>query len=70
VLKLRDFVADLGEAPSSSDISRSVVTVSEIGADFAVVLLPSDSRPVPRMNEFWGLLGEREALVFAICARD
>lgn len=66
MLKLRDLVAELGDS-SSSGISWSVVTVSELGADFAVVLLPSDSRRVPRMNEFWDLLGEREVLVVAIC---
>ncbi len=70
MLKLRDFLASLGEARSSSGIGGSVVTVSELGADFAVVLLPSDSRRVPRMNELWDLLGEREALVVAICLQD
>lgn len=80
---LRDFIAAMDDArarPVSThraeeyappDAPDEVVTLEILGLDFRAVLLPSElltEDRVLRMNRFWNLLGEQEALVVAVCA--
>ena len=71
MLSLKQFIAGL-DGDAATDGSDDVVRAKVFGLDVAAVMLPSDMLTedrVSRMNEFWDLLGEREALVIAITAR-
>ena len=68
MLSLKDFIDGLDQERSSETSDGDVVRTKIFGLDVAAVLLPSDvlsEERVERMNQFWDLLVEREALVIA-----
>jgi hypothetical protein len=78
MLSLTEFIAalahdraGLGSAsyPCSAAQDGEVVRAEVLGLDVAAVMLPSEilrEERVDRMNQFWDVLGEREALVIAV----
>ncbi len=71
MLSLKQFIAGL-DGDAAADGFDEVARATIFGLDVAAVMLPSDMLTedrVSRMNAFWDLLGEREALVIAITAR-
>ncbi len=68
MLRLKRFIASL-DGDAAPDGDDEVVRSEVFGLDVAAVMLPSElltEDRVSRMNEFWDLLGEREALVIAV----
>jgi hypothetical protein len=64
VLSLKQFIADTDEHPG--ELTRATI----LGMAVAAVVLPSEmlaENRVERMNALWDAIGERDALVIAVC---
>jgi hypothetical protein len=72
--RFREFVDPESGAPiDSAAVIRDVTRMELFGLDVAIVQLPSDTLSedrVSRMNRFWDLLGDRQALVIALMRKQ